>query len=358
MAYTKQIWEDLPSENTPISADSLNHMEEGIEEANKVLTVVSPTEPTTGEEVWIKKGKNLFNFLLLGAGYHSASIIEKEKNSIIFEGTATTFQYLTFKQKLGPGTYTFQRKWETISGSAISQTGAVIITNDADNSAIAEMNSSMSDVVFTLTEEITLRIVIYLSVTDSLTETTRIKIYDVQLESNDEATTFEETVDKEIYVKNDNGVYELFNKVEEPQYCQVTRTSSITLNVSSTQYEKIKMPFNKIDKQQGDFYLADGGIKIGKNINRIKLTVNIMVNNITQEGMFTLIARTNNEQAKAFSYFRLKAYEPKTFSYIIDVKENDIVDIAFQNQETFANNITIYGASDYATTSLLIEKIA
>lgn len=33
MAYEKQIWENLPSTNTPISADRLNHMEEGIYEA-------------------------------------------------------------------------------------------------------------------------------------------------------------------------------------------------------------------------------------------------------------------------------------------------------------------------------------
>ena len=33
MAYQKQIWENLPSTNTPINADRLNHMEDGIEEA-------------------------------------------------------------------------------------------------------------------------------------------------------------------------------------------------------------------------------------------------------------------------------------------------------------------------------------
>lgn len=37
MAYTKQIWENLPSTNTPISADRLNHMEEGIYHANNGL---------------------------------------------------------------------------------------------------------------------------------------------------------------------------------------------------------------------------------------------------------------------------------------------------------------------------------
>ncbi len=34
MSYTKQVWEDLPSLNTPITADRLNHMEDGIKGGN------------------------------------------------------------------------------------------------------------------------------------------------------------------------------------------------------------------------------------------------------------------------------------------------------------------------------------
>lgn len=33
MAYVKQTWENLPSTNTPITAERLNHMEDGIDEA-------------------------------------------------------------------------------------------------------------------------------------------------------------------------------------------------------------------------------------------------------------------------------------------------------------------------------------
>ena len=29
MAYTKTVWEDLPSEDTPIDADKLNNIEDG-----------------------------------------------------------------------------------------------------------------------------------------------------------------------------------------------------------------------------------------------------------------------------------------------------------------------------------------
>lgn len=44
MAYTKTVWEDLPSENTIIDADKLNNMEDGIEDAHTVLGTTSATE--------------------------------------------------------------------------------------------------------------------------------------------------------------------------------------------------------------------------------------------------------------------------------------------------------------------------
>lgn len=47
MAYTKQIWENLPSTNTPITADRLNHMEDGIYDAYAINNSYS-TSQTTG----------------------------------------------------------------------------------------------------------------------------------------------------------------------------------------------------------------------------------------------------------------------------------------------------------------------
>lgn len=38
MAYTKQTWTDLPSKTTPINASRLNHMEQGIYDANQLAT--------------------------------------------------------------------------------------------------------------------------------------------------------------------------------------------------------------------------------------------------------------------------------------------------------------------------------
>jgi hypothetical protein len=43
---------------TPLNDTNLNQMQANMEKAG---VVVSPTEPTTNEKVWIQKGKNLFN---------------------------------------------------------------------------------------------------------------------------------------------------------------------------------------------------------------------------------------------------------------------------------------------------------
>ena len=38
MTYTKQTWTNLPSKTTPINANRLNHMEQGIYDANQPAT--------------------------------------------------------------------------------------------------------------------------------------------------------------------------------------------------------------------------------------------------------------------------------------------------------------------------------
>lgn len=49
---------EIVQDGTEVSSNVLNKMQDNIEES---CVVVSPTEPTTNEKVWIQKGKNLFN---------------------------------------------------------------------------------------------------------------------------------------------------------------------------------------------------------------------------------------------------------------------------------------------------------
>jgi hypothetical protein len=164
-----------------------------------------------------------------------------------------------------------------------------------------------------------------------------------------EPTTGEEVwikktdTDKEIYIKNDNGVYELFDKVEEPQYLQASLSSKTTLSFPS-QYERQAVPFDKVNIKTGALSLNNSSVRIGKNISRIKLTVNIMTDSVNQEGMFSIAIRIAGEN-KGTSVFRIKSYSTYTYICLIDVKEGDDVVVALVNQETYANTIKIYGNS-------------
>ena len=67
MAYQKQIWENLPSTNTPLNADRLNHMEDGIYEASTGTSIevhneysTSTTEPYSANYVNTLNGEILW----------------------------------------------------------------------------------------------------------------------------------------------------------------------------------------------------------------------------------------------------------------------------------------------------------
>ena len=44
MAYSKQTWINLPNQTTPISADRLNHMEDGIYNNDAAIGTITSTQ--------------------------------------------------------------------------------------------------------------------------------------------------------------------------------------------------------------------------------------------------------------------------------------------------------------------------
>jgi hypothetical protein len=98
MAYTKTIWENSPSENTPISAENLNNIENGISGVDTRLTnVFNGNEPMGSIVVSDIRSKNMFNSFdivsgnidgsgnVVSASYTTISNITK--NSITFSTT-------------------------------------------------------------------------------------------------------------------------------------------------------------------------------------------------------------------------------------------------------------------------------
>ena len=162
---TRIRFEDLPSTNTPRNAENLNKL-------NNV--VISPTEPTTGEEVWIQKGDNLLSGIIEGytldgnggvTAYNGAYVtkfIEVQPNtSYISSGFTNTY-----------------KEWYDENFTKIS--------NVTDNPAISPSNAK------------------YLRMNG--TGSTG----NLQIKQGETATSYEQYIDKKIYTKNNNGVYENF----------------------------------------------------------------------------------------------------------------------------------------------------
>lgn len=51
MAYTKQTWQNLPNKTTPINASRLNHMEQGIYDANQPATTSTQGQMSASDKV-------------------------------------------------------------------------------------------------------------------------------------------------------------------------------------------------------------------------------------------------------------------------------------------------------------------
>lgn len=51
MAYTKQTWQNLPNKTTPINASRLNHIEQGIYDANQPATTSTPGQMSAADKV-------------------------------------------------------------------------------------------------------------------------------------------------------------------------------------------------------------------------------------------------------------------------------------------------------------------
>lgn len=199
---TRIRFEDLPSTNTPRNAENLNKL-------NNV--VISPTEPETGEEVWIQKGKNLWGNIKRDIS--NIGVTTNINNSkFTVSGTASSAAWLYDTQGrpsiyLKAGTYTFSIK--NFSGTFSSPISIQLRT---DNGALFDevVNSST---IKTFVETFTLEndgVLFYDNyINTSGTVFTNVS-YDMQIEQGETATEFEEYIDKKIYTKNENGVYEEF----------------------------------------------------------------------------------------------------------------------------------------------------
>ena len=188
---TRIRFENLPSTNTPRNAENLNKL-------NNV--VISSTEPTTGEEVWLQKGKNLFNnYTIINGWIYGTGMRVNSANG----------NRMAFIKCKPNTTYTISRSVKTTTFRVGDYTIIPPMTNsnvDYTIPTIAENNDGET-ITYTTTASAKYLIIHYGTVEDTNLSQS---FATIQVEQGSTATTYEAYIDKKIYTKNNNDVYEEF----------------------------------------------------------------------------------------------------------------------------------------------------
>ena len=174
---TRIRFEDLPSTNTPRNAENLNKL-------NNV--VISPTEPTTGEEIWIQKAKNLFD------GTKNSGLLD-DNGVIIANNDWFTSNFIKVS---GSKKYTL-----SFDSTSNQQWKVCYYTKDNTFISFQYGNISGNSVIDLTTPSNCSKL--RFAMRETLNHS------NIQLEQGDK-TTYEPYTPKKIYTKNDNGVYEEF----------------------------------------------------------------------------------------------------------------------------------------------------
>lgn len=180
--------------------EAVNEVQNNIDTLDRII--VSSTEPTTNEKVWIKKGKNLFNKnkyivdtdgkigfelnLKLGETYTLSS------NKPLYVAKFSTNSY-TNSDNVGPQKWSEFTSWTFIAGNNVN--------NYLNNTLYLGV---VSDTISSNIEDFA--------------------DYNIQIEQGSTATEYEPYIEKEIYVKNDSGAYDKFVNIETMGIKTITGT--------------------------------------------------------------------------------------------------------------------------------------
>ena len=185
-----KLFEDLPSTNTPITAENLNQIQDK-------LVVVSSTEPAgeSREKVWFKIGKNKFD------------------KSRYIENIATGASR-TKNLKLEPNTvYTMSSNMTKTS----SNTADLFFASGCNASVSTDANGVWDGQSRTVTSDENGYVTVAYR-KQSTSQTPNLMDAWYQIEQGSTATEYEAYIEATIYVKNNNGVYEEFINNEAEKY--------------------------------------------------------------------------------------------------------------------------------------------
>lgn len=245
----KKEFQNLPNTETPINADNLNEMQDNIEES---CVIVSSTEPTTNEKVWIQKGKNLF-----------------DKSSYLIDSAG----YIGFVIKLELGkTYT------------LSSNLPLTICKFAENSQYADGNvgpqqwGSFTKWTFVAGDNTNNRLnnILFLGVTADTFSTSvdDFDSYNIQVEEGTEATEYEAYIDRKINVDGEEFINQteiektledLKGKVLWTNTDYTSEFGTQTVNIDLRNYNFIRVIYTHWG---GSWSFLDGG-KVPKGVMSI-----------------------------------------------------------------------------------------
>lgn len=184
---------------------------------------ISPIEPTTSEAIWFKKGKNLYSGGLVNETISAEGVISYSSNRL------RTVKYIPVHSS---STYTIS--------CATTDFRTYVFEYDANKNFIRRIGTSWNNMPYTCTLGSTTKyiLVIFEKFGDNITP---MSVSDLQIEQNSTATTYEPYVEKEILVKNNNGVYEKFyneNDVKKEIYSSTEQKIGIWID-GKTLYRKV-----------------------------------------------------------------------------------------------------------------------
>lgn len=200
-------FENLPSTNTPLDADTLNDMQSNIE---KSVVAVGKTQPSTSEKVWIKKGKNLFDKTktINGLNISSDGYLSADANSAM--------NYV----KVNPGvTYTLSsnanRQWVITTSNVKPYIGQTGLTRTITSGTSTQVTIPSGHT--------------YLYVRHYPSNNENNLTQNIQVEQGTLATTYEAYVPNKINTKNSAGTFENVYDEEDIPNIDTSRWTEIML---------------------------------------------------------------------------------------------------------------------------------
>lgn len=205
-------WEDIEAnevfvgneEEAPSSAKIIVEDDDFEESAglSKSEVYVGAEEPTAGEKVWFRKGKNYLDISKLKSRTSYGITLTPTDTGIKISGTATdTYAYGNgIKLDLEKG------KTYTLYGNNAGNTLKLELRNN--KTIFMSIKTSKNKVTFTPSKNVE-------SITFVLEDITKGTTYDyeisnLQIEQGSKNTTYEDYIEPQLFIKTSNGVYEEF----------------------------------------------------------------------------------------------------------------------------------------------------